>query len=74
VGNGSYHRIRRTFQQIGKPHQKPAFAQANRIVDVRESKKLNLQLRRRGAGPQLPVFLMKDFDESLAHSQQISTT
>ena len=42
VGDGAYHRIRRTFQQIGKPYQKPALAQANRIINVSEGKKFNL--------------------------------
>ena len=39
VRDGPYHRVRRTFQQIGKPYQKSALTQANRVIDVSESKK-----------------------------------
>src|SRR5580704_5650596 len=69
VGDSAHHRLRRALKQIGKPHQKPALAQADGVVDVRESKKLDLQLRQRSAGPQLAVFLMKDFEQSLTHSE-----
>ena len=69
VGDGAHYSLRRAFKQIGKPHQQPAFAQANCVVDIGEGKKLDLQLRRRGSGTQLPVFFMKKFEQSLAHDE-----
>ena len=68
MGNRADNPLRRAFEQIGKPYQKPALAQANRIVDVGESKELDLQFRRHGAGTQLPVLIMKDFKKSRTHN------
>src|SRR5580704_17581854 len=69
VRDGAHHRFRRAFQQIRKPYQKPALAQADGVVDVREREKLNLQLRRLRAGTQFPVFLLKNFEQSRTHSE-----
>src|ERR1700691_3244513 len=69
VRDRPYHGVRRAFQQIGKPHQKSALAQANGVVNICEGKKLDPQLRGHSSGPQLPVFLIKDFEQSLTHSE-----
>src|ERR1700689_3586519 len=69
VGDRPHHRVGRPFQQIGKPYQKFALAQANGVVNICEGKKLDPQLRRNSSGPQLPVFLIKDFEQSLTHSE-----
>jgi hypothetical protein len=69
VGDSSDHRLRRTFQQIGEPDQKPAFAQADRVINIGEGKKLDLQLRRRSAGTQLAMCFMEDFEQSLTHNK-----
>src|SRR5580704_3530249 len=69
VGNGAHHRVRRAFQQIGQPHQKPTLAQANGVVNVGKGKKLDLQLRQRSPRTQLAVFFMEDFEQSLTHSE-----
>src|SRR5205807_4387824 len=67
--DGAHHRLRRAFQQIGEPYKKPALAQANGVIDVREGKKLYFQLRRCCRRPQLAMFFMKDFQQSLTHSE-----
>lgn len=61
--------LRRAFQQIGKPYQQPSFPQSNGIVDVRESEEFYLQFRQRNVWPQLPVFIMEDFEKPLAHNE-----
>ncbi len=69
MSDGSHHPLGSAFKQIGKPHQKPALAKSNGVVNVSEGKKLNLQLRRQSAWTQLPVFFMENFEQSLAHSE-----
>src|SRR5271157_1262326 len=67
--DGPHNRVRRPFQQIGEPHQKPTLAQSNGVVNVREGKEFDLQLRRRSPGTQLPVYLLEDFKQSLTHGE-----
>src|ERR1700677_2467399 len=68
VCNGADHSLPRALQQTGKPPQKPALPQANRVVDIGEGEEFNSQLRRRSPGPQLPVLVMKNFEQSFTHS------
>src|ERR1700733_14512966 len=69
VSDRPYNRVRRAFQQIRKPYQKPALAQPDGVIDVGESKKLDPQLRRHNAGTQLPVFIIEDFEQSGTHGE-----
>src|ERR1700691_252153 len=69
VSDGAHHRLRRALQQIGKPHQQPALAQSNGVVYVGEGEEFDLQLRRRSARTQLPVFILENLKQSLTHSE-----
>jgi hypothetical protein len=46
---------RTAFQQIGQPHQQPAFTQPDGVIDGYEIKEFDAQLRHGRPGPQLTV-------------------
>ena len=48
VGNCAQHRFRRSFQQVGNPHQQSPLAQSNRIVHIGKTEEIDLQIGYRG--------------------------
>ena len=69
VRDGPQNRFRRAFQQIREPHQQPAIAQPNRIVNVGEGEEFDLQLGQGSARPQLLVSFLEDFEQAFAHGE-----
>ena len=67
--DGPQNRVRRPFQQIRKPHQQPAFAQPNRIVDIGKREKFDLQFWNGRTRPQFLIGFLEDFKQPFAHGE-----
>lgn len=67
--DGAENGLRRALQQIGKPNQQAALAQANRIVDVGEGEELDFEFGDGGSGAQVPVSFLENFEKPFAHGE-----
>ena len=61
--------LRSTFEEVGQPDEKASVAKTDGVVDVREGKKLDFQLRWAGAGAELCVGFLEKFEKSGTHGE-----